>query len=228
MASTISRQTVVDDDGTGTVGTVWNETFQEQEYDDIDDLFSGMLELGTGITAGTLVGTYGNTIQFDTVNQLLVGIPGTGSSTKRVVFIDSLGNAAAAIDSLGAITANGAIRSGHATNPSGYTTGAGGTVTQITSKATGVTLNKVAGQITMNNAALAGGAVVSFTVTNSAVVAVDAITVSVASGGTANAYRASVTAVAAGSFNITVENLTGGSLSEAPVVNFLVWKGASS
>lgn len=44
----------------------------------------------------------------------------------------------------------------------GYGTGAGGTVTQATSKSTAVTLNKPCGQITMNNAALAAGATVSF------------------------------------------------------------------
>jgi hypothetical protein len=35
----------------------------------------------------------------------------------------------------------------------GYATGAGGTVTQLTSRTTGVTLNKVAGQITLFSAA---------------------------------------------------------------------------
>ena len=52
--------------------------------------------------------------------------------------------------------------------------------------------------------------------------------VSVASGGTANAYEANVTAVAAGSFTITVQNITAGSLSEAPVINFAIIKGVTS
>jgi hypothetical protein len=54
------------------------------------------------------------------------------------------------------------------------------------------------------------------------------VVVNVASGGTANAYRASVTAVAAGSFTVTVENITGGSLSESPVVSFALLKGVTS
>lgn len=99
-----------------------------------------------------------------------------------------------------------------------------GTVTQATSKSTGVTLNKISGQVTMNNAALASAAKVSFTVTNSKVAATDVISVNVLSGGTASAYCASVTAVAAGSFVVTVENITGGSLSEAPVIGFFVHK----
>jgi hypothetical protein len=104
----------------------------------------------------------------------------------------------------------------------------GGAVTQATDKSTGVTLSKVCGQITMNGAALAGGAKVSFAVTNSKVVGTDTVIVSVASGGTANAYRAAVTAVGAASFTVTVENITGGSLSEAPVINFAVIKAVAA
>ena len=43
----------------------------------------------------------------------------------------------------------------------------GGTVTQATGKSTGVTLNAASGQITMDDAALAAAAEISFTVTNS-------------------------------------------------------------
>ena len=57
----------------------------------------------------------------------------------------------------------------------GYTTAAQGTVTQLTSKSTGVTLNKSAGRITMNAAALAGATAVSFTLTNSLISANDVI-----------------------------------------------------
>jgi hypothetical protein len=51
----------------------------------------------------------------------------------------------------------------------GYTTGAGGTVLQSTSKSTGVTLNTVTGAITMHNAALAAATIVSFVFTIGAV-----------------------------------------------------------
>lgn len=128
----------------------------------------------------------------------------------------------------GQITGGAAILSVSGTAGIGYGTGAGGTVTQITSKSTGVTINKVCGQITMHNAALAAGAVVSFVVTNSACTATDVPDVCVASGGTANAYRADVTAVASGSFTITVENLTAGSLSEAPVLTFSLGKAVTA
>lgn len=110
----------------------------------------------------------------------------------------------------------------------GYGTGAGGTVAQITSKATGVTLHKLCGEITMQAAALAAAAKVFFVVTNNQVVLGDVPQVTVRGGGTANAYRAWVAAVAAGSFTIGVENVTAGSLSESPVIGFAVGKAVTA
>jgi hypothetical protein len=110
----------------------------------------------------------------------------------------------------------------------GYATGAGGTVTQATSKTTGVTLNKIAGQITMNGAALAAAAEVAFTLTNSTIAATDVVVVCVQSVGTAGAYLVSVGAVAAGSCSITVSNASAGSLSQALVLNFVVIKGVNN
>lgn len=110
----------------------------------------------------------------------------------------------------------------------GYRTGAGGTVTQATNKTTGVTLSRPSGQITMNGAALAAGAEATFTVTNTVVEAPDVIIVNHGSAGTSGAYLVGVGAVAAGSFDIVVSNVSGGSLSEAIVLNFAVIKGASA
>ena len=104
----------------------------------------------------------------------------------------------------------------------------GGTVTQATNKSTGITLNTESGQITMNNAALADAAEVSFTVTNSKVAATDVVVACHGSAGTAGAYIVSANAIAAGSFAITVSNVSGGALSEAIVINFVALKGASS
>lgn len=110
----------------------------------------------------------------------------------------------------------------------GYAVGSGGTVTQNTSKSTGVVLNKLCGQITMNGAALAAGETASFVVTNTTVAATDIPKAVVSSGGTANAYRADVTAVGTAQFTITVENITAGSLSEAPVITFSVFKATTA
>ena len=104
----------------------------------------------------------------------------------------------------------------------------GGTVTQATNKSTGVTLNTQSGQITMNNAALADAAEVSFTVTNDKIAATDVVVACHGSAGTAGAYIVSVNGIAAGSFKITVSNVSGGALSEAIVINFVALKGASS
>jgi hypothetical protein len=121
----------------------------------------------------------------------------------------------------GAITSSG-------TAGIGYATGAGGTVTQLTSKATGVTLNKTCGQITMNAAALAAAAEVSFTLTNSTIAANDVVFVSIKSGATAAAYFVTVGATAAGSCSITLGNTSAGSLSETVVLNFVVIKAVSN
>lgn len=111
----------------------------------------------------------------------------------------------------------------------GYATGTGGTVTQLTSKSTGVTLDKVCGQITMNNAQLNRVTSVTFTLTNSFIAATDVVIVNIASGATAGAYTLTVEVVAAGSCNISLHNLlTGTDLSEAVVLNFAVIKAVNS
>lgn len=106
----------------------------------------------------------------------------------------------------------------------GYGTGAGGTVTQGTSRTTGVTLNRPTGSITLVSAA---GTTTwqSFTVTNSIVAATDTILVNQRSG--TDLYEIEVTAVAAGSFRISFRT-TGGTTTEQPVFNFTVIKGATS
>ena len=103
----------------------------------------------------------------------------------------------------------------------GYSTAGQGTVTQATSKSTAVTLNKSAGQITMNNAALAGATAVSFTLNNSLISANDLLILNVGSGGTAVAYTVYTSSISAGSAVITLRNMTAStSLSEAVVINF--------
>tara|TARA_B100000214_G_scaffold233610_1_gene170603 strand:- start:5795 stop:6160 length:366 start_codon:yes stop_codon:yes gene_type:complete len=104
----------------------------------------------------------------------------------------------------------------------------GGTVTQATNKTTGVTLNTESGQITMNNAALADAAEATFTVTNSKIAATDVVVACHGSAGTAGAYLVNANTMAAGSFKVTVANVSGGGLSEAIVINFVALKGASS
>ena len=113
----------------------------------------------------------------------------------------------------------------YASQEIGYSTAAQGTVTQATDKSTGVTLNKSMGRITMNNAALAAGAAASFTLTNSLISVADTVIVNVSGGGTAAAYTAYVSSLAAGSAVLTLRNLSAGSLSEAVVLNYAIIHG---
>lgn len=108
-----------------------------------------------------------------------------------------------------------------------YTNGSGGTVTQTGNKSTAVTLNKMCGQITMNGAALAAGAEVSFTVNNSFVTTSDAVVVSIQSVGTVGSYLVSVSAVNSGSFSVTLSNASTGSLSQALKLNYIIIKGST-
>lgn len=117
----------------------------------------------------------------------------------------------------GAVTSSG-------TAGVGYATGAGGAVTQLTSRTTGVTLNKTTGAITMFSAAGSTTAA-TFTVTNSTVAATDVIILNQKSG--TDLYDLMVTAVAAGSFNLTFRT-TGGTTTETPVFNFAVIKAVAA
>lgn len=110
----------------------------------------------------------------------------------------------------------------------GYNTGAGGAVTQITSAATGVTLNKPVGQITTVALTTAAGAEERFTVTNSKVAATDIIALSTTYNG-AGTPALAVVNVAAGAFDIVITNLhAANALNALMVINFAVIKGVAS
>lgn len=106
----------------------------------------------------------------------------------------------------------------------GYGVGAGGAITQITSRATAVTINTYTGQITMF-AAAGSATAASFTVNDSLVKATDTIELVPASA--TNVYLVQVTAVAAGSFQITYFT-TGGTASDSPILNFVVVHASAS
>jgi hypothetical protein len=109
----------------------------------------------------------------------------------------------------------------------GYSLGSGGQVTQLTSKATTVILNKINGQITLNGATLNTATIVSFTLTNSTIGIGDNIIINHVSGGTVGAYSFNA-AAGNGSATITIRNNTAGNLSEALVLTFSVIKGATN
>jgi hypothetical protein len=117
----------------------------------------------------------------------------------------------------------------YATSEIGYAAAAQGTVTQATSKSTGVTLSKSAGRITMNAAALAGNTAVSFTLTNTTISTNDVLILCVSGGSVADTttYTVYVSSLSAGSAVITLRNFTATSQSEAVVINFSVIHGAA-
>lgn len=123
----------------------------------------------------------------------------------------------------------GAVTSTSATGGIGYGTGAGGTVTQITSRGTGVTLNKVCGQITTATNSLATGTFAVFTVTNSTVAATDVVDISIKGGLTSYDTTVTVAGVSAGSFIVLVYNRSTTTAEVGAIVfNFAVIKAVSS
>lgn len=135
----------------------------------------------------------------------------------------------------GATPAAGTFTDNLATDSVGFATGAGGTVTQITSRTTGVTLNASCGEITLVAGSLAGHEADEFTLTNSEIGANDVVIVNIKSGATAaerRYYTVTVTSVSAGSCTISVGNLDNGAIpatgTDTLVLSFAVIKGVTS
>ena len=129
-------------------------------------------------------------------------------------------------DTVSATTVSGTNLSGvdiYASDEIGYAATAQSTVTQLTDKSTGVTINASAGRITMSNAALAATTNVAFTMTNNKIGAKDVVIVNVAGGVASNVtYNCWVSGHTAGSCAFVLRNISAGNLSEAVVLNFAV------
>jgi hypothetical protein len=127
------------------------------------------------------------------------------------------------------LAATGAITSSSTAGAGiGYATGAGGEVTQLINKQTGVELNKICGQITMSSAPLAHSTAESFTLTNDTIADDDVLILNHFSGGTVGSYLLNAQC-AAGSAIITVRNVnSSGFLSEAIIIAFVVIKAVTA
>jgi hypothetical protein len=230
------RAAVTDETGTGSLVFATSPTLVTP------NLGTPSALVGTNIT-GTAAGlTAGNV----TTNANLTGaVTSVGNATSLGSFTsanlaaaltDETGTGAAVfantptlvMPNIGAATGTSLAVTGAVTSSGtagvGYATGAGGTVTQGSSRTTGVTINKTSGEITLFSAA-GTTAATTFTVTNSTVAATDVIVLSQKSG--TDLYDLMVTAVGAGSFNITFRT-TGGTTTEQPVFNFAVIKGVAA
>lgn len=178
---------------------------------------SGTLGVTGAATFSSTVATGALTVTGAATVSSTLGVTGNVTvNTNKVVITASSGNIASAGSILSTAPTSGGI---------GYATGAGGTVTQGTSRTTGVTLNTPTGNIVLFSAA--GSATpFSFTLTNSNIAAGDTVVLSQKSG-TDKYTTQVVTAVAAGSCQITLANASG-TTTEQPVFNFNVIKGVAA
>lgn len=113
--------------------------------------------------------------------------------------------------------------------------GTGGTVTQLTSRTTGVTLDKICGDITLVSASVSGLSSQRFTLTNSTIGATDMVQVclvgdsAAGTGPTTSAYDVGVLQVAAGACDIVVHNTNNSATAtEQLTVRFMVIKGVTA
>lgn len=115
------------------------------------------------------------------------------------------------------------------TDPMGYDTGAGGEVTQTTSKDTIVTLNALSGRIILHNQSLPANSVTGFGFFNDKLGENDTFVAHISGGvGSAFYYLLSYGPSQNGAISIVLRNMTGGALAEAVEINFSIVKGARS
>ena len=176
-----------------------------------DETGTGLLVFATSPTLTTPIIT-NPTVSTGTFTSPALVTPAIGAATGTSIALTSF------------LATQGSIINNGGSGKVGYAAGAGGSVTQATSKSTGVTLSKQSGQITMNAAALAASTTVSFTLTNTIIEANDVLILNHVAGGTAGSYTLNAQ-VSAGSASINVRNVTLGSLSEAIVIQFIVING---
>lgn len=114
-------------------------------------------------------------------------------------------------------------------NGLGYGVGAGGSVTQPTSKAASVTINKPSMLVTTHDAGLAAGAAIGFQVINSTVGLNDQVVHTfVGTLASVNGNYSVRVAVGSGSFYVHLTNESGSTLSEAVPIKFDVIKGSTT
>lgn len=180
--------------------------------------FSNPDNASTGLIIDVATADIGRIFQVRNNSILQIGqLVGTGGTvriatagTERLL-VDASGNAL--------VINNGGL---------GYGGGSGGSVTQLTSKATGVTLNTRSGKVTMHNAALAANTIVSFVLTNSQIGDDDVLLLTPCTAPTlGNNYRLEVVHSGAGAARIRLTNISAGSLSESVAFNFAVIKGST-
>lgn len=168
----------------------------------------------------------------DFTNATVKGVTTSGSSFVNATLTGAttigagatLTSPALVTPTLGAATATSVAVTGAGTV--GYGTGAGGTITQITSSSTGVTINKPTGTIVTVALTTAAGAHEKFTVTNSfCAAATDVIVLSTTYAGGASHGTPVLQAVnvTAGTFDLIIANVDAtNALNAAMTINFAI------
>jgi hypothetical protein len=181
---------------------------------------------GTGLLTATFSGAHNGTVGATTAStgafttlSASSTVSGTGFST-YLASPPAIGGTAPAAGTFTSVLVTGTTGIGFAT-----AVGAGGAVTQLISRTTTVVINKPTGQITLVSAAGNTGAYTTFTVTNSTVSSTDNIIVQCSSS--TNTYFTLVTAISAGSFNISFLSIAG-TATDSPVFNFTVINGSAN
>lgn len=195
------------------------------------------VDINGGTIDGTVIGGASAAAgTFTTLNATGGGaLTGTWTDLGSVTTVDINGGTidGAAIGSSSVSTVKGSTVL--ATQGTGYAAGAGGTITQLTSRTTGVTLNQACGEITLVAGSLSGHEADEFTLTNSEIGANDLVVVNIKSGAGAaerKYYTVTVTSVSAGSCTIAIGNNDNGTLpatgTDTLVLSFAVIKGVTS
>ena len=111
----------------------------------------------------------------------------------------------------------------------GYTTGVGGTVTQINTKSTSVTLSKISGQIITHTESLGGNTTVIFDVINTIVASTDTIIINMKGSGIhIGDYQCWIASIGSGTFTVALRNMSGSPYAEAVTMNFAVIKAVAA
>ena len=187
-------------------------------------VFNGNSYMGFGTANGNANISIGTTSNVVVVASTGVRVVGTVSATGNITG----GNVTTGILTLGSGIIGNVMATGYIkTNDGygiGYATGAGGAVTQTSNKSTGVTLDKVCGEITMNNQNLNAASTVTFVLTNSTIEAADVMIINQTSAANSAGYTFNAICNT-GNASITVRNVMASAASDAIVLRYALIKG---